>query len=228
MPAAAPVFGLSLQRSGTKSLGHFGRANGYHVCSWRESHEHGLSELWFLRRFDALGAFVETAGYDFFEDSPWWHGDLFKWLVGRFPAARFICLERPAEDWFRSLYNHSAGLSPGNALIHGEIYSLLGHALAHNPAGYAGWGASTPFPLLDNRAVYLEHHRRYHAELPAYFRATGAADRLFHAPLYDCDWEALGRFLGLAEVRLEGGMHRHRTQVDHYGRDVAGAGDDAP
>ena len=43
--------------------------------------------------------------------------------------------------------------------------------------GYAGWGASTPFPLLDNRAVYLEHHRRYHAELPAYFRATGAADR---------------------------------------------------
>lgn len=195
------IFCLSLQRSGTKSFGNFARNTlGLNVCSWKESSANRLSELWYRRDIDKIFSFIESAGFQAFEDSPWWHGDLYKFLPYRYPDAKFVCLYRPASDWLGSMQRHSGDRPLGNVRRHCEIYQRSYELMKLQPIAKNLRDCKKSMTLSSTPLVYLNYHFKYHSEMKAWFELNNFSERLFMHSLYDLDWKNLLDFTGITPI----------------------------
>jgi len=209
------IFCLSLQRSGTKSVGGFLGDNGFNVCSYRNALEHRLQPLWHGKKIEKLLKFLYETDYDAFEDSPWWHGDLYKYVVNNVKDSKFVILERDAARWFDSMVKHSRGKNPGNTFYHSEIYGRLSN-LNWLVGFNDNYDLSRDNNLLDitqSRELYIKFHHDYHAEMISYFKLMGFENRLFHAKLESVDWNALAEFVGLDSGSANfSNTHSHKTK----------------
>lgn len=119
------IFYIGFQRVGTKSFGMFMELNGFQVASWGESCHNKWNEMFYDGNINKILRSKPFENYEVFEDSPWYQPALVKYIYHEIPNSKFILLTRPAEDWFKSMTTHSAGLNLGDIKNHCENYDRL-------------------------------------------------------------------------------------------------------
>jgi hypothetical protein len=177
-----PLFCISMQRSGTTTVGDWLESHGLERAGYPTSSRLGWTMLWMQGEHEAIFRSPEFQSVEIFEDDPWWCPDFYTILAERFPAARFILLTRDVNDWFDSLCHHSGGMNPGPTKIHARIYKREHHVqglIEKDP--HCDPMQPGLLSLLDHEAhyksVYLQHNqavREFFASKPG---------RLYSGPL---------------------------------------------
>jgi len=168
------VFGIGLNKTGTKSLGAALSALGYRVCSW-DWRGAEFTMQWHEKRFTRdMGRVLEA--YDAFEDLPW--PLLFEQLDQREPDALFVLTVRESpERWLSSIQRHIA-----------REPTWVGHYLI-----YGSYDPGTDAEL------YLSMYRRHVERVTAHF-----ADRPGKLLVLCMDrgegWAELAHFVGARRV----------------------------
>lgn len=72
---AGRVFCLSLQRTGSTSVGRFFRDFGWRCAGWPKDEANGWSSAWYRGDFEAIFTSDDFRRAEAFEDSPWWLPD---------------------------------------------------------------------------------------------------------------------------------------------------------
>jgi hypothetical protein len=116
------LFCISMQRSGTTSVGDWLESHGLVRAGSPTSVRLGWTRLWMRGEHEAIFRSPEFERSEILEDDPWWCPDYYRFLAMRFPDARFILLTRDPDEWFTSLCHHSGGQNPGWSDVHAHIY----------------------------------------------------------------------------------------------------------
>ncbi len=176
------LFCVSMQRSGTTSVGDWLESHGLVRAGHPTSARLQWSFLWFRGEYDRIFCSPEFQSAEIFEDDPWWSGNAYKILAERFPQARFILLTRDADSWFESLCHHSGGRNPGPTLLHANVYQRqddLQALIERNPqCDPLQHGLLS---ILEHREHYKAIYRRHTAAILQFFAAM--PQRLFTGPL---------------------------------------------
>src|SRR5690554_7497619 len=101
------IFCLSMQRTGTTSVGKFFKEYGFKVAGWNVSNRNKWSYSWELGDFETIFNSKDFKDNQVFEDDPWWLPEFYKVLYHRFPDSKFILFTRNEDAWFNSMMNHS-------------------------------------------------------------------------------------------------------------------------
>lgn len=116
------IFCISMQRTGTTSVGEFFERLGFQVAKWKRSYNNKWSYYWQNGNFEAIFNSKDFKNYQVFEDDPWWLPEFYKVLYHRFPDAKFVLFTRDADKWFDSMVSHSDGKILGNTKRHCKVY----------------------------------------------------------------------------------------------------------
>ena len=119
---AERVFCLSMQRTGTTSVGKFFRDFGYSWAGWLADEKNDWSVAWYRGDFETIFSSPDFCTANAFEDSPWFLPDFYKILFNRFPRAKFVLFTREPDSWFLSMLRHSGGDVIGHSRIHCKVY----------------------------------------------------------------------------------------------------------
>ncbi|MEM6641250.1 MAG: sulfotransferase [Pseudomonadota bacterium] len=134
------IVGIGLNKTGTKTLGHYLARWGYRNRSYdsNTTRESPAFRLYEAGDIDALMAIVEQ--HDSFEDWPW--PLLYEEIDARFDDVKFVLTTRASSDtWFRSLCNMAVRIGPmplfektvyGFARPHGHKSEFVTRYEAHN------------------------------------------------------------------------------------------------
>lgn len=114
-----------MQRCGTKSFGHFFRQNGLKVFSWEESEKFNLGNLYFDGKLNEIFKLGIFEAYDVFEDYPFYDPYFSKILANYIPQSKFVYFYRNEDDWYKSMINHTTGLTLGDLEKHCYLYDRL-------------------------------------------------------------------------------------------------------
>lgn len=147
-PSRTKVFGVGLNKTGTKTLRHF-------LLNW--GYDHRSYDLEAFNRYqegDLASLLEDMQAHDSFEDWPW--PLLFREADEHFPDSRFILTVRKSpEIWYRSLCKMAVRMGP---LTEFEKH-IYGHSM---PQGH--------------KAEHLEFYRRHNEAVLNHFE--GRPDRL--------------------------------------------------
>jgi len=194
-PFKKKVFVVSMQRSGTTSVGQFLEDCCYVVASNPIARESNWINNWVDAEYASIVRSWSFRFHSGFQDSIFWTPDFYKYLATEFPNAKFVLLKRPSEDWFKSMVSHSEGMNPGDPYIHAMIYSIPLQEL--EPVADGGKRDYHKIDLLKHKEHYIKHYESYNQGVEAYFSDKGWSDRLFSANLYDDGlWSRLADFIG--------------------------------
>ena len=196
------TFCISMQRTGTSSVGRFFRDFGLRWAGWPSDARNGWTSAWYDGDFERIFSSPEFVAANAFEDSPWWMPDFYKVLYHRFPGARFILLTRDPESWFRSMVAHSDGHVIGDNRIHSKIYRReleFFRLLERDPLAddeELPYDSPHRMKLLDMEEHYRSIYELHATEVIDFFRRR-SPESLFTGRLEDSAvWQALGAFLG--------------------------------
>jgi|GEM_PF-1326330 len=167
------VFGIGLNKTGTKTLARYLRDLGYVHRSYDSNSTLTSPSYDLFAAGDTEGLLDLIASFDSCEDWPW--PMLYKELDARFPNARFVLTTRANSDvWFRSLCNMAVRIGP---------FPLYEHAI---------YGCRMPQGHRDQMTKFYDTHNE---QVRAYF--AGRDDKLVEL-CWDNgdDGNALARFLG--------------------------------
>lgn len=176
------LFCVSMQRSGTTTVGDWLEAHGLVRAGYPTSARMDWTMLWMQGKHEAIFGSEEFQQADLFEDDPWWCPNYYQFLAERFANARFILLTRDVNDWFASLCHHSGGYNPGRSDIHARIYHReadLSARLAQNQDLHP----SQPglLSVVDQEAHYKAVYCQHNQAVKEFF--SSQPDRLFTGPL---------------------------------------------
>ncbi len=220
----AKIFCLSMQRSGTTSVGDWLEAHGLVRAGSPTSVRLGWTRKWFTGDHDAIFASESFAQSELFEDDPWWCPEFYLSLAARFQEAKFILLERDPDAWFDSLCRHSGGRNPGWSDIHARIYDRedeLRDILVANPSFKPeDWGLLS---LVGHREHYTRLYRRHTEAVRAFFKSDPA--RLFLGRLEDPDvFPKICDFVGVypkSEIKIPRANASTEEMRDRFNRYLA-------
>lgn len=116
------VFCISMQKTGTTSVGRFLQDVGFCTAGWDVCERNEWGEAWYDGDHESIFASADFRRANAFEDAPWWYPDFYKILYHRFPHSKFILFERDPDSWFESMLRHSGGDVIGRSRIHCKIY----------------------------------------------------------------------------------------------------------
>ncbi len=119
---AERVFCISMQRTGTTSVGKFFRDFGLRWAGWPSDQKNDWSTKWYEGAYEEIFNSTDFRSANAFEDSPWFAPDFYKILYYRFPNSKFILFTRDPDAWFQSMLSHSGGDVIGITRIHCKIY----------------------------------------------------------------------------------------------------------
>ena len=178
------LFCISVQRSGTTSVGDWLEAHGLLRAGYPTSARLDWTRLWMRGEHEAIFQSPEFQRAEILEDDPWWCPGYYQFLATRFPDARFILLTRDPDDWFDSLCHHSGGLNPGWSDIHARIYDREADLRAVI-ASRDGIGPSEPglLSIAEHKTHYQSVYRRHNQTVQEFF--AGMPQRLFLGRLED-------------------------------------------
>ena len=191
------VFCISMQRSGTTSVGDWLEAHGLTRAGSPTSSRLGWSRLWLEDRHEEIFATPEFQQAEVLEDDPWWCPGFHRRLAARFPDAKFILLTRDPDAWFDSMCHHSGGMNPGWTDIHARIYGRedeLRRLLERRP----GTDPATAglLSIVEHADLYKRAYERHTADVLDSFAAMPG--RLFHGCLEDDrSFAGICEFLGV-------------------------------
>lgn len=176
------LFCVSMQRSGTTTVGDWLEAHGLARAGYPTSARLGWTMLWMQGEHEAIFGSDEFQQADLFEDDPWWCPNYYQFLAERFANARFILLTRDVNDWFASLCHHSGGYNPGRSDVHARIYHReadLDARLSQNQ----DLQPSQPglLSIVDQEAHYKASYCQHNQAVKEFF--SSRPDRLFTGPL---------------------------------------------
>ena len=212
---AERVFCLSMQRTGTTSVGRFFRDVGYAWAGWPADEKNDWSAAWYRGGFEAILSSADFRAANAFEDSPWFAPDFYKVLFHRFPRARFVLFTRDPDAWFGSMLRHSGGNVIGRTRIHCKVYrrELEYLELLHNGAIDEATENELYAPKTMKLAGRAEHYkaiyRLHNLEVQEFFREH-RPEALHVGALEDPGkWRKLAAFLG---IEIPDGYDSHENR----------------
>ncbi len=109
------IFGIGLNKTGTKSLGACLRTFGFRHLSW----EREIFDTYMMHGTQGL---IETINnYESFEDWPW--PLVYREIDKMYPGSKFILTTRESSDiWYRSLCKHATRTGPNH--VRRQIYGF--------------------------------------------------------------------------------------------------------
>ncbi len=179
------VFGIGLNKTGTKTLGSCFRTLGLDHMSCRR-------DLLAKYRAGAIfEVFKEIDRHESFED--WPYPVMYRELFFQYDDAKFVLTQRrDAPTWLDSLKRHSLHTDPAN---HCRLLAY-GYAYPHGVEAY-----------------HLNFYERHALEVRQFFTCHGAQDRLLEVCWESGDgWERLCRFLG-RPMPAEPFPHENRSEA---------------
>lgn len=215
------VFCLSMQRSGTTSVGDWLEAHGLHRSGSPTSVRLGWTRKWLSGDLDEIFNSSEFIDTEIFEDDPWWCPNFYEAINARCPTAKFILLERQPEEWFQSLCRHSRGQNPGDSDIHARIYGReeeLAQLLAEN----SDLQACTPrlLSIVEHRSHYIEKYQQHIAAVRDFFKDM--PHKFFYRNLEEpdvfpmiCDFLGVQTDLSIVMPRSNISTEEMRYQLDN-------------
>ena len=211
---ARKVFCISMQRTGTTSVGKFFRDFGFKWTGWPADSENDWSSSWYEGDYEAIFSSTDFRSANAYEDSPWFLPDFYKVLYHRFPDSKFILFTRDADEWFQSMMMHSGADVIGDNRVHCKIYRreleffdlLLGGHLSEQEENQIH--SRKIMKLANHSRHYKEIYRLHNTEVIDFFRRH-APESLYYGRLEDPDkWIRLGEFLG---VQVPEGYKSHEN-----------------
>lgn len=192
------IFYVGFQRVGTKSFGRFMELNGYNIASWDVASKYGWPELYSNADFDTIINSKSFGFYDVFEDGPWFFPKMVKFLYHEVENSKFIMLKRPADDWFKSMISHSAGLTLGNVRRHCEIYDRMDDYEWLRQ--HTNFNDNMRLSLYDKPNHYMNVYKKNTEEIQLFFeKMSDGKERFFDGDLYDIEkYTKIANFLNIA------------------------------
>lgn len=221
------IFCLSIQRSGSTSVGDFLENLGLVRPGWAGSRDNKWAELFFEAKYEELFGSTAFKKAQVLDDGPWWYPKFYEMLHDRFPQAKFILVERDADSWFQSMCLHSGGRNPGHTGRHCKIYQRqedlqwLVDNYGVNPE------LRNQIDITCSASHYKKIYRAHYADCRAYFTETKAD--FFSASLTDSDlFERLAKFVGhpneKTPVHTNRSDQRQKHRLMEYLRHLRGDG----
>jgi hypothetical protein len=210
------VFCLSMQRSGTSSVGDFLEQWGLKRMGHQLSRQHQWSRHWFNGDYGSIFDSDTFREHEVYEDDPFWFPDFYKYVYHRVPDSRFVLLYRDSDSWFKSMVRHSQGYTLGFTDIHSKVYRREDELrwLEKNIPDFKG---ATPkaMVLYDKAAHYKAVYERHIAEIEAFFKGPREG-ALFMTRLADEDtWPRMKEWLGLPDKQgVQMTMHTHKAKTE--------------
>jgi hypothetical protein len=197
------VFCISMQRSGTTSVGKFFRDCGFRWAGWPNDIKNSWSDAWIEGNHEYIFSSPEFRAANAFEDSPWFLPGMYQVLFHRFPGSKFVLLTRDSDQWFKSMVKHSNGNVLGRTRTHCHIYRRERDYL--NLLGNSDYSADIENQYFSQKTLKLEGYAQHYKDVyeqhnlgAMEFFQRNAPDALFTAPLNDDKkWQKLGAFLGV-------------------------------
>lgn len=197
---SAKIFCISFQRTGTTSVGKFFMDHGYKVATWSVSRRNKWTLSWFKGDYETIFNSKDFKASQVFEDDPWWCLDFYKILFHRYPKAKFVLLERDANEWYDSMIKHSNGKTLGNTHRHSFIYGRLSEYYLEDQDKKSAYTHELDnlLPLNEDlREHYIKIYRERIEEVKLFFRIHDS-DRLLYGRLEDPKiWYKMGHFFKL-------------------------------
>jgi hypothetical protein len=210
------IFCLSMQRSGTSSVGDFLEQWGLRRAGHAVSRKQDWSRSWYNGDHEAIFSNEQFKRFQLFEDDPFWFPDFFKIVYHRVPGSRFILLYRDSDSWFKSMVRHSNGFGIGRTDIHAKIYRREDELrwLAKNITGFNPEQPRS-MVIFDKAAHYKAVYERHTAEVEGFFTGPRASS-LYMAKLGHPDtFPKMKEWLGLPDkegVHME--VHTHKAKTE--------------
>lgn len=210
------VFCISMQKTGTTSVGQFFRDFGFRWAGWPADEAYNWSWACYEGNYEVIFRSKAFRHANAFEDSPWFYPGFYRILYHRFPGSRFVLFERDATAWFQSLSDHAAGTVVGRTKSHCKIYrreveyfDRVDRAILDEAIENELYSAKT-MTLLDMEDHYKSIYSLHNREVKDFFQRNNP-DALFHGHLDDpLKWVKLGRFLGV-DVQDDYDAHANKT-----------------
>lgn len=197
------VFCISMQRTGTSSVGKFFRDFGFRWAGWPADEKNNWSGSWYDGDYEAIFSSADFRRSNAFEDSPWFLPGFYKILFNRFPTAKFILVTRDPDSWFQSMVKHSGGDVIGSTRVHCKIYR---RELEYFESLHSGKideksenqiHSSKKMKLMGHEEHYKNVYRLHNIEVQDFFRRR-SPESLHVGSLEDpAKWQKLGKFLGV-------------------------------
>lgn len=186
------IFCISLQKTGTTSVGDFFEYFGYPVVRSDLAQRRKWNQYWFYGKFNKIFNDPVFKNNQVFEDAPFWAKDFYKVLYDKFPNATFILLTRDSDQWFESLVNHGNGKILGNKHFHAHNYNIP-KAIEHN------------FNIRSHKNHYTNFYELRNEEIIDFFKSKKAT--FFHETLESSEkWNNLANLLNL-NIRKDFDFH---------------------
>jgi len=214
----AKVFCISMQRSGTSSVGKFFRDFGFAWAGWPADRRNSWSLSWYEGNYEKIFNSLEFKMANAYEDSPWFLPGFYRVLFHRFPDAKFILFTREPKTWFQSMIKHSQGNVLGRTRVHCKVYrrELEYFELLHS--GLFDEGKEDKKRLDKMMKItqdYAEHYKnlyRLHTIEVKDFFSGNAPQALHIGSLEDAEkWQKLGKFLNI-KVPDQYDSHENRSK----------------
>lgn len=199
---ADKIFCISMQRTGTTSVGAFFRHFGYSVAGWQESKDTQWVSNWYDGNFEAIFNSKLFKNTQVFEDEPFWHPEFYKVLYHRFPNAKFILFTRDSDDWFRSMLHHSKGNIWDDFKLHCKLY--------HREADYYQKTDTGQETFWGHDQYYKDYYETRNREVIEFFQEKNSK-RLIICDLNDADnWHKVGAFFDI-DVPNDFAVHENQS-----------------
>ena len=218
------IFVISMQRTGTTSVGRFLEDMGYRVAHESDGVIYNWNGLWESGNFERIFNSAAFQAFQAFEDAPWWYPDFYKILHHRFPGSKFIMLTRDSDQWFDSLVALKGGRTPGNTRRHCKIYGRMSEyyqRLNSDPDFHPSFNQKDELMQLEHmRDHYISVYETYNREVVDFFEQFSPGS-LFTCRLEDENkWQKMGRFIG---KKVPEGYDIHANRTAGSSKDNAGS-----
>lgn len=211
------VFCISMQRTGTTSIGKFFRDFGFSCAGWPADAKNSWSVSWYEGDFEKIFSSRDFCRSDAFEDSPWFLPGFYKILFHRFPGSKFILLTRDPDRWVKSMLRHSQGHVIGWTKVHCKIYRRekeyfeLIRSGAIDEKHENRLTSPKTMTITGHEDQYKDIYRLHNTEVQDFF-ARNSPESLHVGRLEDPrKWVRIGEFLEL-DVPWDYDAHENRSK----------------
>jgi hypothetical protein len=209
------IFCISIQRTGTTSVGEFFKHFGFKVSTWDTQNKNKWSHHWYNGDYERIFSSNDFKSHRVFEDDPWWLPGFYKVLYWRFPDSKFVLMTRDSDKWFDSMVKHSGGKTPGNTRRHCKVYQRENEfyrRLDDNPAFKPHDWEIDNLLSLDGMDEHYKTLYDIHNRQVVEFFDEFSPKSLFVGKLEDPQkWQKMGKFFGLA-VPADFEIHANKSK----------------